>query len=308
MDVHAKTNLSRGGMFDSLSQIIEDDPASIRPIHDRLLVRDVPDAEKSAGGIVLTAAPSLGGLGKSGRMRLGDVVATGKGDPYFQWMEKGKVKIRAYPCAWISTGDCVDYVTGPCPRCEGRGFSHVDLIVKPGDRVVIDRRKEAEFQIGIGGARYTLCHEQQAVYGIMRKEKHFKTTIEGEWGESDPNRRDCLKRRGPDPRIKTTTYFDKEVFEPIYDRIVVEPAAPVQSGIVVRPGTARQEPLRRGIVRQVGQGYRHFDGKIHPLEVKPGDRILYRHEGGGGAARAEEINLFGEELLIMREKLVWCIL
>ena len=268
MDVHAKTNLSRSGMFDSLSQIIEDDPASIRPIHDRLLVRDVPDAEKSAGGIVLTAAPSLGGLGKSGRMRLGDVVATGKGDPYFQWMEKGKVKIRAYPCAWISTGDCVDYVTGPCPRCEGRGFSHVDLIVKPGDRVVIDRRKEAEFQIGIGGARYTLCHEQQAVYGIMRK----------------------------------------EVFEPIYDRIVVEPAAPVQSGIVVRPGTARQEPLRQGIVRQVGQGYRHFDGKIHPLEVKPGDRILYRHEGGGGAARAEEINLFGEELLIMREKLVWCIL
>lgn len=304
MDLNVKTNMSRSSMFDSMSQIMNGtDPTTLRPMFDRLLVRDVPDAELSPGGIVLTAAPSLGGLGKTGRIRIGEVIACGKGDPWFNWMEKGKVKIHSYPCprcgggfmrggtSWLAkqAEESGDYLRPWCPRCEGRGHSHVDLIVKPGDRIVYDRRKEAE--IFIDGERFTLCHEQQAVYGRMVVRmvnippEQRKTRMEVLAG--------CCTR---------------EEFEPIYDRITVEPLEPEQSGLIARPGTAKQEPLRQGIVRAVGQGSREMDGKIHPLSVKPGDRVLYRAEGGGGAARAEDIQLFGEGLLIMREKLIWAIL
>jgi|ERR1700722_3048222 len=299
MDVHAKTKLNAASIFESMSQYVSDDPATMRPLFDRLLVRDVPDAEKSAGGIILTAAPSLGGLGKAGRIRIGDVVAVGKGDPWYNWTEKGKVKTRTYPCPNCSaygsfhrfwgngTSHDFNHEEIVCPRCQGRGHSHVDLIVKPGDRIVIDRRKEAE--IYIEGERYTLCHEQQAVYGRMAANMVHVPSAQA--------------------RDRAELLFGgyiKQEFEPIYDRVLIEPLAPVQVGAVIRPATAKQDQFREGIVRAAGQGFRGFDGRIHPLGVKAGDKVLYRAEGG--AQRAEDITLFGEGLLIMREKLIVAVL
>jgi chaperonin GroES len=247
MDVNTRTRFDRTSMFDSMSQLLTDDPRTMRPLFDRILVRDVPDEEFSPAGICLTAAPSLGGLGKSGRIRIGEVVAVGKGEPYYQYAEDRKQKARAYPCP-------------------------VKMIVQPGDRVVIDRRKEAE--VYIEGTRYTLCYERQAVYG----------------------------------RMVYDTREHVQVFECLYDRITVQPTSPVQTGLIARPANAKQEQFREGIVRAVGHGARQMNGSIRPLAVKPGDRVLFRAEGGGGAARAEEITLFGEELLIMREKLVWAVI
>jgi chaperonin GroES len=83
---------------------------------------------------------------------------------------------------------------------------------------------------------------------------------------------------------------------PLYDRIVVkriEEQETVQGGIII-PDTAKEKP-QEGEVVAVGQGKRLENGKIIPLDVKAGDRILF------GKYSGSEIKLGGEEYLIMRE-------
>jgi len=83
---------------------------------------------------------------------------------------------------------------------------------------------------------------------------------------------------------------------PLYDRIVVkriEEQETVQGGIII-PDTAKEKP-QEGEVVAVGQGKRLDNGKIIPLDVKAGDRILF------GKYSGSEIKLGGEEYLIMRE-------
>jgi chaperonin GroES len=83
---------------------------------------------------------------------------------------------------------------------------------------------------------------------------------------------------------------------PLYDRIVVkriEEQETVQGGIII-PDTAKEKP-QEGEVVAVGQGKRLEDGKLVPLDVKVGDRILF------GKYSGSDIKLDGEEYLIMRE-------
>jgi chaperonin GroES len=83
---------------------------------------------------------------------------------------------------------------------------------------------------------------------------------------------------------------------PLYDRIMVkriEEKETVQGGIII-PDTAKEKP-QEGEVVAVGQGKRLEDGKIVPLDVKVGDRILF------GKYSGSEIKLDGQEYLIMRE-------
>ncbi len=83
---------------------------------------------------------------------------------------------------------------------------------------------------------------------------------------------------------------------PLYDRIVVkriEEQETMQGGIII-PDTAKEKP-QEGEVVAVGQGKRLENGKIIPLDVKAGDRILF------GKYSGSEIKLGGEEYLIMRE-------
>ena len=83
---------------------------------------------------------------------------------------------------------------------------------------------------------------------------------------------------------------------PLHDRIVVkriEEKETVLGGIII-PDTAKEKP-QEGEVMAVGQGKRLDDGKLCPLDVKVGDRILI------GKYSGSEIKLDGEELLIIRE-------
>ncbi len=83
---------------------------------------------------------------------------------------------------------------------------------------------------------------------------------------------------------------------PLHDRVVVkriEEKETVQGGIII-PDTAKEKP-QEGEVVAVGQGKRLEDGKLIPLDVKTGDRILF------GKYSGSEIKLEGEEFLIIRE-------
>jgi chaperonin GroES len=90
---------------------------------------------------------------------------------------------------------------------------------------------------------------------------------------------------------------------PLHDRIVirrVEEAETTRGGIII-PDSAKDKP-QEGEVIAVGKGKSNEEGKVHPLEVKPGDRILF------GKYAGTEIKIDGEELLIMREEEVLGIL
>ncbi len=83
---------------------------------------------------------------------------------------------------------------------------------------------------------------------------------------------------------------------PLYDRIVVkriEQQEQVQGGIII-PDTAKEKP-QEGEVAAVGQGKRLDTGKVVPLDVKVGDRILF------GKYSGNEIKIDGQEYVIMRE-------
>jgi chaperonin GroES len=83
---------------------------------------------------------------------------------------------------------------------------------------------------------------------------------------------------------------------PLHDRVVVrriEEKETVQGGIII-PDTAKEKP-QEGEVIAIGAGKRLDDGKLVPLDVKPGDRILF------GKYSGSEIKLEGEEFLIIRE-------
>ncbi len=83
--------------------------------------------------------------------------------------------------------------------------------------------------------------------------------------------------------------------KPLGDRVLVKPAVceeMTKSGIVI-PDTAKEKP-HEGEIVAVGSG-KMEDGKLVPMEVKAGDKVLYSKYGG------TEVKLDGEEYLIMRE-------
>lgn len=83
---------------------------------------------------------------------------------------------------------------------------------------------------------------------------------------------------------------------PLQDRVIVqrvEEEEKTKGGIII-PDTAKEKP-QEGKVIAVGKGKVGDDGKVTPLDVKAGDRILF------GKYAGTEIKLEGEEYLIMRE-------
>jgi chaperonin GroES len=85
-------------------------------------------------------------------------------------------------------------------------------------------------------------------------------------------------------------------FTPLHDRILVrriEEGESIRGGIII-PDTAKEKP-QEGEVIAVGKGKSNDEGKVFPLDVKAGDRILFGKWGG------TEIKIDGEELLIMKE-------
>ncbi|HEX6958698.1 MAG TPA: co-chaperone GroES [Ferrovibrio sp.] len=85
-------------------------------------------------------------------------------------------------------------------------------------------------------------------------------------------------------------------FRPLHDRVVVKRVAEEErtAGGIIIPDTAKEKPMQ-GEVIAVGPGARDENGKVQPLDVKVGDRVLF------GKWSGTEVKLDGEELLIMKE-------
>jgi chaperonin GroES len=85
-------------------------------------------------------------------------------------------------------------------------------------------------------------------------------------------------------------------FRPLHDRVVVrrlEGEEKTKGGIII-PDTAKEKP-QEGEIIAVGSGARDENGKLVPLDVKAGDRILF------GKWSGTEVKIDGEDLLIMKE-------
>ena len=85
-------------------------------------------------------------------------------------------------------------------------------------------------------------------------------------------------------------------FRPLHDRVVVrriDSESKTTGGIII-PDTAQEKPSEGEIV-SVGSGARDESGKIVPLDVKAGDRVLF------GKWSGTEVKINGEDLLIMKE-------
>ena len=92
-------------------------------------------------------------------------------------------------------------------------------------------------------------------------------------------------------------------FTPLHDRILVrrvEEADTTRGGIII-PDSAKDKPME-GEVISAGKGKINEEGKIRPLDVKEGDRILF------GKYSGTEIKIDGEDFIIMREEEVLGIL
>ncbi|MGY2051887.1 co-chaperone GroES [Methylobacterium sp. JK268] len=85
-------------------------------------------------------------------------------------------------------------------------------------------------------------------------------------------------------------------FQPLHDRVVVRriDAEEKTKGGIIIPDTAKEKP-QEGEIVAVGPGARDESGKVNPLDVKAGDRVLF------GKWSGTEVRIDGEDLLIMKE-------
>ena len=83
---------------------------------------------------------------------------------------------------------------------------------------------------------------------------------------------------------------------PLHDRLLIRPldAEEKTAGGIIIPDTAKEKPME-GKVVAAGSGTKGEDGKVTPLDVKKGDRVLY------GKWSGTEVKVDGEDLLIVRE-------
>ena len=85
-------------------------------------------------------------------------------------------------------------------------------------------------------------------------------------------------------------------FRPLHDRVVVRrvDSEEKSAGGIIIPDTAKEKPSE-GVIESVGPGARDESGKIVPLDVKAGDRVLF------GKWSGTEVKIDGQDLLIMKE-------
>jgi len=85
--------------------------------------------------------------------------------------------------------------------------------------------------------------------------------------------------------------------------VIVKPATPEETtkGGIIIPDTAKEKPMQ-GEIMAVGGGKIGDDGKVVPMQLKVGDKVLY------GKYSGTEISLDGDDLLIMRESDVFAVI
>lgn len=163
------TDLS--AIFSSPSQHLSYKPEEIRPLWSRVLIRDIHNDEK-IGSILIPQ----GDVGKDTK-RIGIVVAVGPGDKFVEDGLDGQ-------------GDVVRRLIGECSHCEGLGrtiaqawdsdaiggmvlcffccgdgLQRHNMLVKAGDKILYDRRRECE--IYLEGVRHSLVYEEQSVLAVL---------------------------------------------------------------------------------------------------------------------------------------------
>jgi chaperonin GroES len=86
------------------------------------------------------------------------------------------------------------------------------------------------------------------------------------------------------------------MFRPLHDRVLVRrvDAEEKTAGGIIIPDTAQEKPMEGEIIA-VGSGHKAEDGKVTPLDVKKGDRVLF------GKWSGTEVKIDGEDLVIMKE-------
>lgn len=174
-------------IFDSPSQRISVDPATIRMLQDRCLIRDLPQDDSRYGSLVLPETAQHGGVGKQGNLRIGVVIAVGIGD---QFLEVGldaqgsvRRKLITKPCdhcegvgfdpncpalpSLVEWDGQIRALGAGCPACNGEGRIPVVIPTqcKVGEIVCYDRRRECE--VVIDGIRYSLLYSEQSVLGVI---------------------------------------------------------------------------------------------------------------------------------------------
>jgi len=83
-------------------------------------------------------------------------------------------------------------------------------------------------------------------------------------------------------------------FRPLHDSVVIRRVEGETKGGMIIPDTVKEKP-QEGEVVAVGPGARDESGKLTPVELKPGERVLF------GKWSGTEVKIDGEELLIMKE-------
>jgi chaperonin GroES len=86
------------------------------------------------------------------------------------------------------------------------------------------------------------------------------------------------------------------IFRPLHDRVLVRRLEEDErsAGGIIIPDTAKEKPMQAEIIA-VGPGGRDENGKVTPLDVKAGDKVIF------GKWSGTEVTIDGEELLIMKE-------
>lgn len=162
----------KSDIFESPSQRVDHiDPASIRLLQDRILVRDL--GEPSTVGMIVIPQCAL----DKDKIRIGLVLAVGPGN---QFIESGITDEGQVRRTLITTGrQCPacsgsgqqfsirKYALDDCPYCYGGGKEPLTVPTQcePGDRVLFSRRREAEFYVN--GERLSLIFEEQSVLAVL---------------------------------------------------------------------------------------------------------------------------------------------
>lgn len=176
-------------IFDGPGQRIDVDPARIRLLSDRVLLRDIPQDDSQRGSIVIPEVAQDGSVGKRGLYRIGLVIAVGPGDSVYEWVEpmsercskmealdavRRKLITKRCECCWGSGEQDETDWTGanherPCSECGGSGRIPVTVPpqCKPGQMVLYDMRRQE--QLYLNGVLHQLCHAEQAVLAIIEE-------------------------------------------------------------------------------------------------------------------------------------------
>jgi chaperonin GroES len=105
-------------------------------------------------------------------------------------------------------------------------------------------------------------------------------------------------RRPPHPDCQPKPHLEEKLmkFRPLHDRVVVKriDAEERTAGGIIIPDTAKEKPSQGEIIA-VGPGGRDENGKLIPIDVQPGDRVLF------GKWSGTEVKIDGVEYLIMKE-------